>query len=238
MKVVSPTFIQQATNRATTPVALKILKPEHAGERSRLRAEWETLRALNHAHVVRVFDFHDDDDATFFAQYLVDGPSLADIGRVDPADGLAALALVCRALAYLHARDVVHGDVAATNILFDQGGSPFLIDFGSARRGDIVVGLGDGTPALRSPERGAGDTVEARDDLYALGMLMRELVEPAPADSVGPGVRELIRDLTGPRRDEARCRVGAGASLCRRPHAEIAASECYRRLPRDAGARG
>ncbi|MEO0995991.1 MAG: protein kinase [Pseudomonadota bacterium] len=175
-------------------VALKIARPETPARA--LREEWQTLRALNHPHIVRVFDFFEE-PVVFFAQYHVDGTDLAAVGSQGWRDTLRPVGLIARALRYLHARGVAHGDVVASNIVFDRGGSPFLVDFGSARRGDVVVGAGAGTAAAMSPERKAGGEPSAADDCYAFGVLLDELLHNAPDGGAGADARvtALIRSL-------------------------------------------
>ncbi len=173
-------------------VALKIAGPETPARA--LREEWQTLRALNHPHIVRVFDFFEEPVA-FFAEYHVDGIDLAAVGSQAWQDTLRPVGLIARALYYLHARGVAHGDVVASNIVLDRGGSPFLVDFGSARRGDVVVGAGGGTAAAMSPERSAGGEPSPADDRYALGVLLDELLRNAPDG--GAGVDPRIAALVG-----------------------------------------
>lgn len=187
------------------PVALKILNDSGAGNDARLRAEWQTLRVLNHPHIVRVFDFHDVGPA-FYATYLLDGLTLSELGLQDRDAVLPALVLVCRALAYLHARDVAHGDIVASNLMFDSGGAPFLIDFGSARRGDVVIGLGNGTQAALSPERRSGGDPSPADDMYAFGRLLSEVAtgksdfdEAASVGVLDSALAQLIIQLQSPR---------------------------------------
>jgi len=170
-------------------VALKVLR-ESAATPDAFRAEWQTQRALNHPHIVRVFEFFDA-PLHFYAQYFVDGIALSDLGREDWRVVLRPLLLVCRAVAYLHQRDVFHGDLVAGNILIDKGGAPFLIDFGSARRGDVLIGCSSGTPAAMSPERLAGGEPGSADDVYALGILLTEVI----TGSSGEHARALVGTL-------------------------------------------
>lgn len=154
-------------------VALKILgDPE---QRETLKAEWQTLRALNHAHVVRVFEFFDDEHV-FYSMYFLDGASLAEVGARPQEEAIRAMALIAEALDYLHARDVVHGDIAPTNIVFDRGGSPYLIDFGSAWRGDTPVGSSRGTPSFQRADQ-SHPQPSSNDDVYSLGQVLRASIE-------------------------------------------------------------
>ncbi|MEM7279174.1 MAG: protein kinase [Pseudomonadota bacterium] len=176
-------------------VAIKRLKD--SALQSQFKAEWQTLRALNHPHIVRAFDFFSGAEH-FFAQYLVDGPTLADLRELGLADALRPIALLCQALDYLHARELVHGDLNPRNIAFDQGGAPYLLDFGCARRGDLLVGMGECAPAYRSPGREAGQPPGPQDDLYALGVLLSELILADPSSSAElPAIKILADKLCG-----------------------------------------
>ena len=177
--------------RDTATGARVVVKQQY--DAAALEREWATLRAINHAHVVRALDFNAEPPA-LLVQHHIAGPTLADLDRIEFGELLRPVRLLLGALMYLHERDVSHGDLAPSNIVFDQGGAPFLIDFGSASRGGVVVGGGDGTPAYRSPERSAGSPASARDDIYALGRLLAEHDD----DSLTPECRDLLDAMTGP----------------------------------------
>ena len=194
---------------ASYQVALKVFREQN--ERSiataeNFRSEWQTLRALNHPHIVRAFDYSDT-QPPFFAQYFVDGIALSAVGREDWRVVVRPLLLICRAISYLHQREVFHGDITAANILFDRGGAPFLIDFGSACRGDFSVGCSSGTPAAMSPERLAGAPPSRADDVYALGVLLGEIISGSSGegaldvidgrDDVPSAVAVLLRSMVG-----------------------------------------
>ncbi len=161
-----------------------------------LQREWQTLRALNHAHIVRAFDFFaaSDDSPALFAQYAINGSPLSALPDVELAELLPPIRLLARALHYLHERDVSHGDLTPANIVFDRGGAPFLVDFGCASRGEIAVGAGAGTPAYRSPERGDGGPATPSDDIFALGRILAEFA----GDSASAAVQTLLAEMTGP----------------------------------------
>ncbi len=132
-----------ATDRMTgTAVALKIV-PSTGTER--LRKEWQTHIRLMHAHIVRVFEFHADDDVALYSQQFIDGPDLTVLSGKPLADVLAPIALVVDALRYAHGKGVVHRDIKASNILLDRNGAPYLSDFG------VAAGIGEpqsaGSPA-------------------------------------------------------------------------------------------
>ena len=203
-----------ADRRADAPVALKFLDPERAGQRSdrdRFRDEWRTASRLMHAHIVRVFEYHDDEDGPFYALQYVDGPAISALagGSLDAI--LRPLGLLADALRYAHGKGIVHGDVTAANVLLDGRGAPYLTDFGLARSaGSASSG---GTPAALSPERRAGEPLDPADDVYAFGVLMHELLFNRPPGDAGlpdttaggealPGaVRRLLERVLAARRD-------------------------------------
>jgi tetratricopeptide (TPR) repeat protein len=204
-----------ATDRITrASVALKILVDDRVGADA-LRREWQLAIRLMHAHIVRVFEFHEDDGAFYSLQY-VDGPDLGVLAGAPLADSLPPVALVADALRYAHAKGVVHRDIKAANVLLDHNGAPYLIDFGvAATRGEDP---GGGSLIAASPQQLAGHAPEPGDDIFALGGLIYELVsgrspwsssdtardiaenEPPPlaaadGSAVPPGLQELVTQM-------------------------------------------
>jgi len=190
--------------RADTTVALKFLNrslAEKAGQRELFRKEWQTASRLMHAHIVRVFEYHDEERPYYALQY-VDGPHIGDLAGEPIATMLPAIGLVADALRYAHAKGVVHRDIKAANVLLDQRGAPCVIDFGIAAAND------GGSAANASPGQRAGKRPEPADDVYALGVLLHELIsgEPPPPDRVDAlrsrsgealptAVRQLVADM-------------------------------------------
>ncbi|MCG8368916.1 MAG: serine/threonine protein kinase, partial [Proteobacteria bacterium] len=154
-------------------VALKIV-PIAGNAARRLRDEWQTNLRLMHAHIVRVFEFHDSDDATFYSLQYIDGPDLAVLSGAPVEDILGPVALIADALSYAHAREVVHRDVKVANVLLDANGAPYLIDFGVATEGDDHVGGGSLISA--SPQQLDGGAPSPAGDVFALGGLIYELI--------------------------------------------------------------
>lgn len=163
-----------ATDRMTrASVALKILRgsglsPEH------LRAEWQTSIRLLHPHIVRVFEFHQDADVTFYSMQFVDGSDVSVLSGAALADSLPALALVADALHYAHGKGVVHRDIKAGNVLLDRNGAPYLADFGSAA--SVEATATGGSLIAATPQSLAGEPAHPADDIFALGGLIYELV--------------------------------------------------------------
>ena len=162
-----------ASDRITrASVALKILVDDRVGAEA-LRREWQLAIRLMHAHIVRVFEFHEDDGA-FYSLQFIDGPDISVLAGASPAESLPPVALIADALRYAHAKGVVHRDVKAANILLDHNGAPYLIDFGVAARG--AQNPGGGSLIAASPQQLSGNPPGPADDIFALGGLIYELV--------------------------------------------------------------
>ena len=166
-------------------VALKVLPPElafRADVKSRFLREAQMSAQLSHPNIVPIFTVDEIDGVVFFSMGLVEGETLAQRLARDPRPPLdvvrSMLREVADALAYAHARHVVHRDVKPDNILVDGATGHVLVsDFGIARaaEGDTrltVTGVAVGTPAYMSPEQAMGDRdVDGRADIYALGVV-------------------------------------------------------------------
>jgi serine/threonine-protein kinase len=166
-------------------VALKILPPEFLHEPSfaeRFRQEARVAARLEHPHVLPVHAFGIEQGRPWMAMRLVGGGSLAERlqrGPLPPSQTVALLGEVASALDYAHARGVVHRDVKPANVLLDEDGRAYLADFGIARllEGSSVAtqtGLVVGTPSYMAPEQALGSKVDARADVYALGVVAFE----------------------------------------------------------------
>ncbi|MEX0787272.1 MAG: protein kinase [Anaerolineales bacterium] len=190
------------------PVAVKILQ-EHYSEdaqlMSRFHAEAQSVAALRHPNIVQVFDFDIIDGRPYIIMELVDGMSLADyltalyrMGHILPLDTVNRLTVaIASALDYAHARDIVHRDIKPANVMLRKGSAPFalgvplpvdvepvLTDFGVARIASqttrTATGTILGTPAYMSPEQVLGEPVDARSDIYSLGIMVYELLGGRP----------------------------------------------------------
>lgn len=170
-------------------VALKFLTGEQAadaGARDRLHREWRIGSRLMHAHIVRVFEFHDDPDGAYFSLQAIDGPDMSVLAGTGIDNALRPLGLISDALRYAHAKGVMHGDIKAGNILLDSRGAPYLIDFGVAVLTGTETASRGGSEINRSPQLKAGHAPQPADDIYALGMLAGELISGVPPDPQHP----------------------------------------------------
>jgi serine/threonine-protein kinase len=148
----------------------------------RFREETRIAAGLDHPSIVRVWDSGGEGDALWYAMELVEGPSLsAGRGRVHGAEEAARLGeALADALAYSHAKGVLHRDVKPENVLLAPDGRPKLMDFGIAKSEDSSVrtktGFLVGSPAYVSPEQLSGTSLDGRTDVYSLGTTLFELL--------------------------------------------------------------
>ncbi|MFO0847842.1 MAG: serine/threonine-protein kinase [Gemmataceae bacterium] len=194
-------------------VAVKVL---HAGVTlggapAGLRREAELAARLRHPQVVEVYDYGEADGRAYAVLELVGGGTLAEwAGRrpFSPVGAAGVLELVARAVHHAHQCGVVHRDLKPANILMAKAGDPRVTDFGLARRLDGASTLAPagglvGTLAYMAPEQAAGKPgqVGPAADIYALGVILKELVTGAPAAGpltpegrapAGSGVRQLV----------------------------------------------
>lgn len=180
-------------------VAIKLAKPTPES-RARLRAEHAWLARLSHVTILHPVAWIDDvRHAALVAEY-VDGGDLVSLAGAPPRCWASPMAEVAEALAFLHARSVVHRDVKARNVLLDSAGRARLIDFGSAAEIGSPRTLGSTTAAHRYSDAG---TISAADDVFAFAVLLYELMagrlpfgaEPAPSRRIAapPLTPELRR---------------------------------------------
>src|SRR5213592_132734 len=216
--------------RLDRPVAIKLLDPPKAGDpiaRRRFLGEARTAAQLSHPNIVPIFSVDECADVVFFAMAYVDGQTLGQ--RIREHGPLSP-----------HERGVVHRDVKPDNILLDAAtGRALVSDFGIARVGGGTGSTGPwevvGTADYMSPEQAGGLGVDARSDIYSLGvvgyyalsgrlpfeapdcyaMLARHITEPAPPlASVAPGVpRRLAQVIDRCLLKEPEARFSSGVHL-------------------------
>jgi serine/threonine-protein kinase len=173
--------------RLDRPVAIKLLPPELAAHdklRDRFMREARTAARLSHPHIVPIHAVDEARGFVFYVMSFVDGETLAERvanrGPLPPRETSRVLQEVAGALAAAHAQGVVHRDVKPGNILLERAtGRAMVTDFGIARAadgGETAVGELLGTPEYMSPEQAAGEPVDARSDVYSLGIVAYYLV--------------------------------------------------------------
>ncbi len=172
-------------------VALKTLRPEIAGDEKylqQLKEEIKLARRITHPNVLRTFDFGSHEGVAYISMEYVRGMTLRYLmrqrSRLPYSAGLRISRQTCAGLAAAHAQDVVHRDIKPENIILKANGNAKLMDFGIALPvvggGDAGIGVFIGTASYAAPEQMEGQRVDARADVYAMGVLMYELFAGTP----------------------------------------------------------
>jgi serine/threonine protein kinase len=207
-------------------VALKLLP---VGTRSRELArrflrERQILARLDHPTIARLLDGGvDSSGRLWLAMEYVDGVDLAQAcagGKPDLSLRVRWMIEVCTAVAYAHSRLIIHRDIKPSNILIDAQGRPRLLDFGIARLDDdsapsaTQTGMRAMTPRYAAPEQLAGERATTAADVYALGVVLRELIESAPPAKgrAGPPA-ELLRIVARATASDRDARYAGAAAL-------------------------
>jgi serine/threonine protein kinase len=188
---------QKSLNRLA---ALKLLAPERVEDArfaERFQNEAHALAALNHPHIVTVYDFGQAGGFYYLLMEFVDGVNLRQAmkaGRFSPEQALAIVPPVCEALQFAHEHGIVHRDIKPENLLLDKDGRVKIADFGIARMLHAEtpdVGLAEsqpaGTPQYMAPEQKVHQRADHRVDIYSLGVVLYELLTgELPADRLQP----------------------------------------------------
>ncbi len=175
--------VQKALDRR---VALKLMSSSLLSDstfRDRFLKEGRIIAQLNHPNIITIYDIGLAGSNYYMAmEYLQSGTLKERMEKpLSPEQAVAILGRIASALGYAHKRNFVHRDVKPANILFREDGTPVLTDFGIAKAlGDSTqmtqAGLTIGTPSYMSPEQALGKPVDARCDLYALGVVFYEML--------------------------------------------------------------
>ena len=173
-------------------VAIKTLLPQFARDASfvdRFRREAQAAARLNHAGIVSVYDSGTDGEAPYIVMEFIEGRTLADYlssGKTIPPMEAAQIAKdIAAALAVAHAQGVIHRDIKPANVMVTRDGKVLVMDFGIAR---LISGPETapqtsavlGTASYLSPEQAQGQPVDARTDIYALGVVLYEMLTGRP----------------------------------------------------------
>ena len=168
--------------------ALKVIRPEMANRPEvlqRFKQELILARQVTHKNVIRIHDLGEADGVKFITMDFVEGRDLSSMireqGKFPPDEAAGMIAQVCRALEAAHSEGVVHRDLKPQNIMVDTQGRVKVMDFGIARSTEGTGGMTQtgallGTPEYMSPEQAKGQHVDARSDLFSLGIIFYEML--------------------------------------------------------------
>jgi hypothetical protein len=198
--------------KRNVPLAMKVLHADLADDPSilkRFRREANALRKLTHPNIVPFYGLYLTPDFAFLLEHFVDGYTLKEILRkhqglpLDIPQAMCYLKALCAALGYAHLHGVVHCDVKPGNVMQDHGGNIYLTDFGIARHSESTTTTlaTAGTTAYMAPEQIRGESVTAAADIYALGVMLFEMLtgqrpfrgSDSGSDSSGATAAERIR---------------------------------------------
>jgi serine/threonine-protein kinase len=199
-------------------VALKVLATDHTGDYElRFAREARAIARLDHPNCIRVLDHGEHESTQYIVMEHLEGETLAahmaEHGRLPPKQALAITRQLLFALAHAHAHGVIHRDVKPENIMLTKGGSrAVLIDFGLASIADeagfTANGMCLGSPSYLAPERLLGQPHDTRTDLYAIGVILYEMVAgvrpfhgESPQETMQLALHRPPRPLRAIRRD-------------------------------------
>ena len=168
-------------------VALKLVRPEIAADRStleRFHNELKLARKISHPNVGRMYELMEEKGAHFITMEYVPGQDLKALirqtGQLTVGKAIAIGEEICDGLAEAHKQGIVHRDLKPSNIIIDRAGGARIMDFGIARSMTVKSRTGPGvmigTPEYMSPEQVEGKEVNARSDIYSLGIILYEML--------------------------------------------------------------
>jgi serine/threonine protein kinase len=206
-------------------VAIKILPEQLAKDeewKERFLREARTVAQLNHPNIATIYSIDQQGETLFIAMELIEGQALAEVtakGPMMPADAVRVAIHVCDGLSEAHAKGIVHRDIKPDNIILSPRFVKIL-DFGIAKQiggtadpGLTQGGMVVGTPHYMSPEQALGRAVDARTDIFSLGVVMYEMLSGSKP-FIGEAVTEvLLKIVMNEPRDIAQAAFGITPAL-------------------------
>ena len=174
-------------DRLNRQVALKVIEPALEGDENfadRFIKEGRIALQLKHPNIITLYDFNSYGPYYYFSMEFLAGGTLSEQIEtgLTTERTLTIIKQIAKALAYAHQFGIIHRDIKPRNILFRQDGTPILSDFGIAKMMDAEAtqltasGIVMGSPRYMSPEQISGKTLDARSDLYSLGVVIYEML--------------------------------------------------------------
>src|SRR5512136_1309096 len=189
-------------------VALKVLPREMLHEpqfRTRFEREARTIAMLEHSAIVPVYDYGEEEGQPYFVMRYMTGGALSDRMKKGPLSVAETARMVSRiapALDEAHSKGIIHRDLKPGNILFDQFNEPYISDFGIAKLSESQTSLTGstiiGTPAYMSPEQAQGEGIDGRSDIYALGVILFEMLTGQQPYHGDTPMGVVIKQITAP----------------------------------------
>jgi len=184
-------------------VALKLIRSDLASNPAilaRFKQELLTAHQVTHRNVIRIYDLAEADDVKFITMEYIEGRDLRrlllDEGKLPPERAIEIIRQVCLALDAAHIVGVIHRDLKPQNIMCDKAGRILVMDFGLARsiesKGMTQTGALMGTIEYMSPEQSMGKQLDARSDLFAIGLIFYELLTNKPPYQADSAMGSLL----------------------------------------------
>ena len=151
-------------------VAIKLLKEDLAKKsfyKNLFNQEWKHGKKLVHPNIARVYDFYESEEKIFYTLQYIDGPEVGVLSNAQLRNAIEPFMLIVAAIEYAHKKNIVHQDIKGSNILLDQDGVPYVLDFGVAS----TINSDQPTPFF--------------DDIYSLGVLLHEILMGLPPSENG-----------------------------------------------------
>src|SRR6266446_1421653 len=194
------------------PVALKVIRPDLAGNQAildRFKQELLLAREVTHKNVIRIYDLGEAEGMKFITMEYVEGKDLRTLiheqTKLAPEEAVEIMQQVCRALEAAHSVGIIHRDLKPQNVMRDKSGRILVMDFGLARtlEGDGMTQTGAlvGTMDYMSPEQALGKDLDQRSDVFALGLILYELLTgkmPYKADSAVASLLKRTQERAAP----------------------------------------
>jgi len=222
-------------------VALKVLRsdlPQAAAMEERFRSEIRLARTVSHANVCRIHDYGEEGPLRYISMELIEGENLKErvrrTGPLPPDEALRIATDIAHGLEAIHEAGIVHRDLTPLNVTVDAKGRVRVMDFGIAKQvsagaPESTPGYFVGNPLYISPEQARGRPVDARSDVYGLGLVLFEMLTGRPAFGGDSSVATIYQHLqTDPPIEDpavpARLRPILARALAKDPDARFASA--------------
>ena len=192
-------------------VALKLILPELSSDPSfieRFKRETLTARSISHENVIRIYDLGEVNKTKYISMEYIKGQTLRDLihisGFLTVDATISLIKQVCGGLQAAHKKGIIHQDLKPSNIMVDNNGQAYIMDFGLAASVSLdkkKPGEVAGTPQYMAPEQAAGAKVDQRSDIYSLGIIIYQMltgVRPIEAETAAECLRKQVEEAPLP----------------------------------------